>query len=165
MWLYDFLPTAFVVHHIVYISLGLLIRGDCCFNFHAALLMAQEMSNPPLNAAAFLTNRWTSGIGLRCVQLLQLLFVLNFAAFRLCLNSYATAHFVWGARQFAPPYVPAWRAGLVGLAQLAGCALQWSWGVKIFKIIASGRPLRGETNKIAVELMKGAERGGRARFE
>ena len=64
--------------------------------------MAQEMSNPPLNAAAFLTNRWTHGLGLRCVQALRVLFVLNFAAFRLGLNTYAVAHYAWGARAFAP---------------------------------------------------------------
>jgi hypothetical protein len=53
---------------VIYISLGLFIRCDCCFNFHAALLMAQRVSNPFLNDSVFLHDRLTSGAGLRLVQ-------------------------------------------------------------------------------------------------
>lgn len=52
-----FLPGAFLVHHFIYIIIGVLMAGDCCFQFYAAVLMAQEVSNPFLNLGGLLLNR------------------------------------------------------------------------------------------------------------
>jgi hypothetical protein len=58
MFRHDFLPRAFIVHHAVYISLGVFIRSDCCFCYHAAVLMAQVSSaNASANAPAVTRQR------------------------------------------------------------------------------------------------------------
>jgi hypothetical protein len=112
------------------------------------------MSNPALNTAAFLANRLPEGS--RLVAALRGLFVLNFAVFRLGLNTQSTWHFLRHSAEFSPPYVPAWHRHFIAVALVLGFALQWVWGWKILKIALSGKPLRGESNKIARELMRGA---------
>lgn len=157
MCVHDFRANAFVAHHAIFITLGVLFRGNCCFNFHAAILMAQEMSNPALNLAAFLTNRLVDGYGLRIVQGLRLVFALNFFVFRVGLNTYGTWHFFTYAA-FAPPYVPRSHLLIIKGALLASTALQFGWAYKIAAIAAAGKSIRGETTKIKAELLRGVHR-------
>eukprot|EP00435_Cladocopium_sp_Y103_P071173 s325_g36.t3 len=136
----------YVVHHVAFISAGLILRGNCMLPFNAAVLMAMEVSTPFLNWVTFFRHRGEQyqsqviGAGV--------MFFLTFLVFRLGLNIYGTILLVVDqARGLAmPERVPMWQQVLVILAILAGVVVQLYWlpriwhvfGVRIWRLITTG---------------------------
>lgn len=136
----------YTVHHVAFISAGLILRGNCMLPFNAAVLMAMEVSTPFLNWVTFFRHRGEQyesqviGAGV--------MFFLTFLVFRLGLNIYGTILLVVDqARGLAmPERVPMWQQVLVILAIIAGVVVQLYWlpriwqvfGVRIWQLIITG---------------------------
>mmetsp|Transcript_72372 Transcript_72372/g.114741 ORF Transcript_72372/g.114741 Transcript_72372/m.114741 type:complete len:311 (-) Transcript_72372:108-1040(-) len=114
----------YIVHHVAFVSAGLILRGNCMLPFNAAVLMAMEVSTPFLNWVTFFRHRGEQyenqviGAGV--------MFFLTFLVFRLGLNIYGTVLLVLDqARGLAmPERVPMWQQVLVILAIIAGVVVQ-----------------------------------------
>jgi len=136
----------YIVHHIAFISAGLLIRGHCMLPFNAAILMAMEASTPFLNFVLFFRHRGPRyGVA---VQVSGIIFVILFIVVRLGLNTYG-AVILWLHRDTAmPPTVPKWQAWLLIAAVVAGAGVQFFWFPQIVKTFGSGlRDLLGSRRR------------------
>ena len=130
---FGFLDMEHIVHHLIHIILGLLIRGECAPAYTAAVLMAQETSGLFLNYYLLMRHRAPSH---PTVVLAQALFAVAFFIWRLGIGTYGTYDFLVQARDHLPPAFPAWKATALGTALVAASALQWYWGVFIVKSVA-----------------------------
>ena len=130
---FRFLDTEMVVHHLIHIFLGLLIRGNCAPALTASILMAQETSGVPLNYYLALRHRMPEH---RSIIPAQSLFAMCFFAWRLLIGTYGTVHYVLYAAEFLPPAFPSMQARALGVALVLASVLQWYWGVAIIKMIA-----------------------------
>jgi len=130
---FGFLDAEHIVHHIIHIILGLLIRGECAPAFIAAVLMAQETSGLFLNYYLLMRHRAPTH---PTVVLSQALFAVAFFIWRLGIGTYGTYHFLVHAGTHLPPAFPGWKAVSLGTALVAASVLQWYWGVFIVKSVA-----------------------------
>jgi len=129
----------YVVHHLLHIVLGLIIRGNCMTGLLAAVLMAQETSGIFLNYFLLMRNRapnhWS-------VTASFVLFALAFFAYRIVLGTYGTYHYVRYYRDYLPPQVPRWQGHLIAPVLVLASILQWYWSVQIgrrvFKKLSGG---------------------------
>jgi len=135
-WIHDLASWDYVVHHIAFMSAGLIIRGHCMLPYNAAILLAMEASTPFLNVMLFFRNRGPAYSLL--VQATGVVFVLLFVLFRLILNTYG-AILLWQHRTVAmPPSVPEWQRCFLLGAVAAGSALQFIWFPAIARIFCKG---------------------------
>ena len=127
---FGYLDRTMVIHHLVHILLGLLIRGHCSPAYIAAVLMAQETSGIFLNYYLLMRNRapkhWS-------VLASQALFALTFFIWRLGIGSYGTYFFLANAAQYQQPQFRSWQTGTLGASLLLASCLQWYWGRLIIK--------------------------------
>jgi len=131
---YGFLDGVHVVHHVIHIVMGFIIRGHCGPVLTANILMAQETSGIFLNYFLGMRNRlgghWSVGVS-------QKLFALTFWVWRNGLGTWGTYIYLT-----TPTLVPhrasfatATDAALASALCLAS-VLQWYWGVDIFLMAA-----------------------------
>lgn len=125
-----------VVHHIAFVTAGLIVRWHCVLPFNAAALLSMEVSTPFLNLALLYRHRGQQFEPL--VRAAGVLFVALYVVFRLGVNSYA-ALVLWSHRGVAiPPSVPEWQGGFLLAAVAAGVAVQLFWLPRIAQSFASG---------------------------
>ena len=129
-----------IIHHLIYICAGLLIRSNCCMQLYASMLMAQETSSIFLQAFTFLRHRceerhWS-------IVLSFSLFALTFVIYRLGLATFGTAHYLWYYRDHSPARIPMWQAHVLAMIMTLGMVLQWYWAAQIgnkLKRMVSGK--------------------------
>ena len=129
--MYGFLDNEHIVHHVIHIVLGLIIRGKCGPAFTAAILMAQETSGIFLNYFLLMRYRAPSHWS---VLGAQALFALAFFIWRLGLGTWGTLAY-W--RDF-PPAPSAYSHNLaitLGVALVLATVLQWYWGIFIVRSV------------------------------
>lgn len=117
----------FIVHHIAFISAGVLIRGHCILPFNAAILLCMEVSTPFLNFLLLFRHR---GEGFhRSVIGAGLLFVFTYFLFRICLNGYGTYLLVQKQvkGEAVPSKVPRWQGWTLVVMVSAGAFVQLFW--------------------------------------
>lgn len=125
-----------VVHHLAFVTAGLIIRWHCMLPFNAAALLSMEVSTPFLNFALLYRHRGQEFA--LPVRAAGVLFVALYVVFRLGVNSYA-AIVLWLHRDVAiPPGVPEWQGGFLLAAVAAGVAVQLFWLPRIVQSFASG---------------------------
>jgi len=127
--LHGFLTQLYVLHHVLHIVLGLIIRGNCTLGFPAAVLMSQETSSVFLNfylLMRFRSAHWS-------VTRSRDLFALSFGVWRIFLNTYGTLHFVRNYRDFMDPDVVEWQMHVMAVVLVLAMVLQWYWGYEIVR--------------------------------
>jgi len=125
-----------VVHHVAFVTAGLIIRWHCMLPFNAAALLSMEVSTPFLNLALLYRHRGQEFA--LPVKAAGVLFVALYVVFRLGVNSYATL-VLWLHRDMAiPPSVPEWQGAFLLAAVAAGVAVQLFWLPRIVQSFASG---------------------------
>lgn len=126
----------FIIHHVAFITAGLIIRSHCMLPFNAAVLLSMEASTPFLNYLLLVRHR---GADFKAsVQVNGIVFMLLFFIFRLLMNPYGTA-VLWLHHDSAmPPTVPRWQADFLLLAVAAGTAVQFFWFPLIAKTFGAG---------------------------
>ncbi|CAE8651817.1 unnamed protein product [Polarella glacialis] len=130
------LATAdFIVHHIVFVSAGMIIRGWCVLPFNAAMLLAMEVSTPSLNYLVFFRHRGEAYES--AVKKHGIVFVVLYIIFRLGVNSYG-AVLLWIHRKDAVPgVIPEWQVWFLLSAVSAGVAVQIFWFPAIVRTFGS----------------------------
>mmetsp|Transcript_103536 Transcript_103536/g.322587 ORF Transcript_103536/g.322587 Transcript_103536/m.322587 type:complete len:379 (+) Transcript_103536:71-1207(+) len=133
--IHGLLRADYVVHHLVFMTIGLITRGHCIVPFNGALLLAMDVSTPFLMTALLLRHR---GPAFRQVAgLAGAMFVALFVEFRLVLGAYG-AFLLWRHRGLIPGKVPQWQAWLLLLAVAAGTLLQFCWFPFIIRAVGGG---------------------------
>mmetsp|Transcript_82382 Transcript_82382/g.207281 ORF Transcript_82382/g.207281 Transcript_82382/m.207281 type:complete len:330 (+) Transcript_82382:104-1093(+) len=135
-WIHGLSSWDYVLHHVAFITAGLIIRGHCMLPYNSAILLAMEASTPFLNVMLFFRNRGPA-YGL-LVQASGIIFVVLFVLFRLILNTYG-AILLWRHRASAMPQsVPELQRCFLLGAIVAGSALQFFWFPAIARIFYKG---------------------------
>lgn len=157
----------FIVHHIAFITAGLIIRGHCMLPFNAAVLLSMEVSTPFLNYLMLIRHR---GEDFKTsVQVCGSVFVLLFLVFRLLLNPYGTAALWLRHDRAMPPTVPRWQADFLLLAVGAGTAVQFFWfpliakkfGAGLYDLLGlGGRRCKGSLANAGVDSPRSSESSG-----
>mmetsp|Transcript_96582 Transcript_96582/g.268458 ORF Transcript_96582/g.268458 Transcript_96582/m.268458 type:complete len:300 (-) Transcript_96582:206-1105(-) len=125
-----------LVHHVAFISAGLIIRGHCMLPLNAAILLAMEASTPFLNLMLFFRRRGDSFKSM--VQANGIAFVVLFIVFRLILNTYGAVVLWQQSRMAMPPTVSTWEAWFLLIAVAAGAIIQFFWFPQIARTFSSG---------------------------
>lgn len=122
----------YVVHHVVFILAGLILRGNCMLPYSAAILLAMEASTPFLNLFLLLRHRGPAYQTL--VKVNAFIFVTLFVVFRLVLNTYGII-LLWSQPSFGvPSRVPKWEAYFLASAIVCGAIVQFLWFPGIARI-------------------------------
>jgi len=143
-----------VIHHVIFLCVGCYMRGNCVLMFYAAVLLAQEISNPFLNAMTFLNNRTSGNRPLQvAMELCVGGFTVTFIPFRLVLNMYGAYHFVYNMiiRRAGPDSIPLTDLYVLAVVQAGGALLQVGYGIKLFFCLTSA-DRRREINLAGREL-------------
>lgn len=129
---FGFLDPEHVLHHVIHIVLGVLIRGNCAPALTASILMAQETSGLPLNYYLLVRHRTPDHIS---VLGAQIAFASCFFVWRLLIGTYGTYHYLKHASDYLPGDFPSLSAKALGVSLVLASALQWFWGVGIIKMV------------------------------
>jgi hypothetical protein len=127
----------YIIHHIAFVTAGMIIRGHCMLPFNAAVLMGMEASTPFLNYFHLVRHR---GDVFRIrVIVCGISFFVLFLLWRIGFNLYATAHlWIVHIKGFAiPAHVPQWQARFLMVAVTAGAGVQFFWLPSICKLFMS----------------------------
>jgi len=119
------LTIDFLIHHIIHITMGLLIRYNCFVGFYGDVLMAQELSSPFMMMFFICRGRYGESNPVTAVSLV--LFVVNFFIWRVCLGTFGAVHWVVYHGERTPPHVPMWCSQLVCFLMVGGAMLQMYW--------------------------------------
>jgi len=115
----------FIVHHVAFISAGLMIRSHCMLPFNAAILLAMEVSTPFLNYLLFFRHRGETYESV--VKTNGVVFVLLYVVFRLGFNSYGFIVLCVNKFNAVPSGVADWEVWFLLVAIGAGVAVQIFW--------------------------------------
>jgi len=128
--LFGKLQLEFVVHHLLHIALGWVIRWNCMGGLLAAVLMAQETTGVFLNYFLLMLHRapnhWSTTASF-------VLFAICFFVFRIVLGTFGTLHYVLYYREYMSAQVVAWQAHLIAPVLVLASVLQWYWGWAILQ--------------------------------
>jgi hypothetical protein len=116
-----------VIHHVVFATAGMIMRGHCMLMFNAAMLMAMEVSTPFLNYFLLVRHRGET-FAIEVIVFGSLFFLL-YIVWRIGLNTYATVY-LWTVHlkgSAIPAHVPQWQAWLAMMAVTAGAGVQLFW--------------------------------------
>lgn len=135
MFIHSYATADYVVHHIVFIATGLIVRWHCMLPYTAAILMAMEASTPFLNICLLYRNRGDvyRTVLMVCGGFFFALFVVS----RLFLNTFGAIALLVNRKEFLMPLVPAWQAWTLVFAIVAGVAVQFFWFPQIYKLFGS----------------------------
>mmetsp|Transcript_46278 Transcript_46278/g.85008 ORF Transcript_46278/g.85008 Transcript_46278/m.85008 type:complete len:247 (+) Transcript_46278:228-968(+) len=114
----------YVVHHVVFITAGCIIRGNCMLPFQSSVLMAMEVSTPFLNYLQLIRNRGAAFE--KPLRINGILFMLSFVVFRLILNTYGAIDLLFNIA-YAMREAPAWQGWFLVVAITVGMLLQFYW--------------------------------------
>ena len=127
---FGFLDKEHIIHHIIHIALGLLIRINCAPALTASILTAQETSGFFLNYYLLMRYRNPKG-----VLKAQALFALSFFVWRLLIGPAGTIHYLTYSADHLPTAFPSGAAQLLGGALVLASVLQFYWGWAIIKMV------------------------------
>jgi len=139
--LHGFMDRMYVVHHVMHIVLGLIIRCNCILGYTTAILASQETSSCFLNYYLLMRHRsshWS-------VALSRNLFAVAFSIWRMGLNTYGTAYFLRYYVPFMPPMVSPWQLHTMAVVLVLATSLQWFWGYEIIRLAL--RPASAKAKK------------------
>lgn len=135
----------YIVHHIAFVSAGLIIRGNCMLPMNSAILIAMEVSTPFLNYLMLFRNRGDAYKSKVVVN--GCIFVATFVLFRLILNVYGTLRLILGqvGGNIMPARVPEWQQHFLLVAITAGASVQLWWAPGV--LITFGSKMRDLAKK------------------
>mmetsp|Transcript_45887 Transcript_45887/g.109281 ORF Transcript_45887/g.109281 Transcript_45887/m.109281 type:complete len:330 (-) Transcript_45887:186-1175(-) len=120
----------YMLHHIIFATAAILIRGHCILPLNAAILLAMELSTPCLNYVMLLRHRPLSNEWLSSTLFpTGICFMVLFVAIRLVLGVYGVI-LLWENRWRL--LIPTWQVYFLLAAVTAGLALQLFWFPAIF---------------------------------
>ena len=126
---YGFLSMDQLLHHLLHIALGCMIRCNCGPILTASILMAQETSGIFLNYLLLIRNRAPAHWGTMAAQAC---FMLTFYIWRLGLGTWGTLVYLRDL-EVVTTYHPQLSTKLIGVALVFASIQQWYWGALIFK--------------------------------
>ena len=110
--IHGMMDAVYLVHHGLHIVLGLVLAANCMYCFTAAVLMSQETSTLFLNYVLLIRNRarahWSFAPAF-------VAFAGCFFLWRLVLNSFGTAHFLYHKGSADATGVPDWLANVTAV--------------------------------------------------
>lgn len=137
----------YIVHHMAFISAGILIRGNCILPLNAAILISMEISNLPLNHMTFFRHRpgYESSVAISST-----IFVIFFFLFRIGINTCGAILLWWYQAESTPPRVPEWQRYFLLTAITVGAVIQFWWCVPVVK--AMMKAWKGKDGENGTEL-------------
>ena len=140
--IHGMMDAVYLVHHGLHIVLGLVLAANCMYCFTAAVLMSQETSTLFLNYVLLIRNRarahWSFAPAF-------VAFAGCFFLWRLVLNSFGTAHFLYHKGSADATGVPDWLANVTAVVLTAAAGLQWWWGWSIVQNLLRGSQPKAKT--------------------
>lgn len=124
MLIHRLMTPDYLLHHLVFITAGCLIRGNCMMPFTSSILMAMEVSTPFLNYLQLIRNRGSAFETL--LRINGILFMVSFIIFRLILNTYGAIDLLF-EREYAFREAPPWQGWFLVVAITLGMLLQFYW--------------------------------------
>lgn len=114
----------YVIHHILFIAAGLIIRGHCMLRCNGGILLSLEATTPFLNTAIFFRNRGPQ-FG-RLLFFVGIILMVGFVLLRILLCSYGTIYLLMNV-DLLFQVAPAWESWTVLVVVTAGTAVQYFW--------------------------------------
>jgi len=145
----------YIIHHIAFVTAGIIIRGYCMLPLTASILMAMEVSTPFLNWLMFFRHRgekykFQVVISGSC-------FFATFLLFRVFLNTYGTVVLLISEANGTalPAKVDQWQTIFLMVAVTAGALVQFYWlpgicyafGTNLWALLTTGTTAKDELSK------------------
>lgn len=146
---HGFASVDYVIHHVAFISAGVVIRGHCMLPLNASILLAMEVSTPFLNWVTLFRHR--GGYNLSVV-IAGVCFLATFIMFRVVLNTYGAA-VLWTFRKSSmPPNLSGFEAWFLIVVVSIGALLQLFWLKPITRMFCDElKKLHGEAEGSTVD--------------